>query len=126
MAFLLCLIKEVEQIEWTPIVSWFCTIKLQWVAIWGGSATEQKIQQQTTCCKVQDGKTAHFIHVLLKLFKMLPEKSVFDYDFLLALRKIKQGKVALAFVRNAYWREQNIEHRKQMVVESIKLHFKMC
>lgn len=65
---------------------------------------EQKIQQQRTYCKVQDGKTAHFIHVLLKLFKMLPAKSVFDYDCLLALRKIKQGKsyVALASVRNAY------------------------
>lgn len=89
---------------------------------------EQKIQQRRIYCKVQDGKTAHFIHVLLKLFKMLLAKSVFDYDCLLPLRKIKQGKsyVALASVRNAYWREQNVEHRKQMVVESIKLHFKMC
>lgn len=130
--FLLCLSKEVKEIEWIPIASWLLYPCGTTISDMRQQCHGTKIQQQKIDCEVQDGKTTGaYLTPVLELFNMPPAKSVFNYDCLLALRirKTKQGKSYVALtssVRNTYRWEQNLEHRKQMAMESIKLHFKMC
>lgn len=105
--FLLCLGKEVKEIEWIPIVSRFLCPCGTTISNTRQQCHGTKIQQQKIYCELQDGKTtgAHLIPVL-ELFKMPPAKSVFNYDCLaLRIRKTKQGKRYVALtssVRNTY------------------------